>query len=77
MAAGRSWLASADAAERRKAACHIDSLADNPRAVGVELQGRTKIYRIRSGDYRIVYQVRDDFLVILNIRVAHRSEAYR
>jgi len=45
--------------------------------VGVELQGRTKIYRIRSGDYRIVYQVRDDFLVILNILVAHRSEAYR
>ena len=65
-------------AEKRKAARHIDSLADNPRPPAVKaLQGQSRIYRIRSGDYRIVYQVRDDVLVVLIIRVAHRSEAYR
>src|SRR6266508_155779 len=64
--------------QRRKAARHIDSLADNPRSAGYKaLEGRSKIYRIRSGDYRIVYQIRDEVLVVLIIRVAHRSDVYK
>ena len=34
-------------------------------------------YRVRSGDYRIVYEIQDDRLVVLVIRIGHRREVYR
>ncbi len=34
-------------------------------------------YRVRTGDYRIVYEVHDDRLVVLVIRIGHRREVYR
>jgi len=37
----------------------------------------TPFLRIRSGDYRIIYEVREDVLLILVVKVAHRREAYR
>ena len=56
----------------------IDALADTPRPHGVEsLKGLPDAYRIRVGDYRIIYTVRDDELLILVIRVGHRREIYR
>ena len=49
-----------------------------PRPSGVKkLSGEDDFYRIRVGDYRIVYQIRDNELVILVVRVAHRREVYR
>jgi mRNA interferase RelE/StbE len=57
---------------------HIDSLATNPRPRGVKkLVGEEDIYRLRAGDYRIVYQIRDKSLLVLILRVGHRSEIYR
>ncbi len=56
----------------------IDALADNPRPGGAKkLSGGHELWRIRVGDYRIVYEVRDRTLVVLVVRVAHRREAYR
>jgi mRNA interferase RelE/StbE len=56
----------------------IVSLSENPRPHGVKkLQGKTDYYRIRSGDYRIVYQIKDDVLTILIIRIGHRKDIYR
>lgn len=56
----------------------IDALADHPRPAGAKkLKGREELWRIRVGDYRIIYEVRDRILVVLLVRVAHRSEAYR
>jgi mRNA interferase RelE/StbE len=55
----------------------IDGLASNPRPTGTaKLAGRDD-YRIRVGDYRIVYAVDDDERLVLIARIAHRREVYR
>jgi mRNA interferase RelE/StbE len=56
----------------------IDRLEANPRPVGAErLKGLDDLLRIRVGDYRIIYRVIDDRLVVLVIRIGHRREVYR
>ena len=63
---------------RRRVAVRIDALAGDPRPAGVErLQGEAELYRVRVGDYRIVYQVESKALVVLVVRVGHRREVYR
>ena len=54
----------------------INSLRENPRANGcIKLSGK-ELYRIRQGVYRIVYQIKDSDLVVLVIKIAHRSSVY-
>ena len=56
----------------------IDSLAINPRPVGcVKLSGANTLFRVRVGDYRIVYQIQDRVLVVLVVDIGHRREVYR
>jgi len=56
----------------------IESLSIEPRPRGSKkLKGATELWRIRVGDYRVVYEVRDKILVVLVVRVAHRREVYR
>jgi mRNA interferase RelE/StbE len=56
----------------------IDALADNPRPLGaIKMKGSPSSYRIRVGDYRIIYRIEDDVLLITVIKVAHRREVYR
>jgi mRNA interferase RelE/StbE len=57
----------------------IDKLKKNPRPENVEpLQGVEKgLFRIRQGDYRIVYSIQDHKLLILILRVVHRKEVYK
>ncbi len=56
----------------------IDSLAAMPRPHGSEkLSGADQLYRIRVGDYRIVYAVEDNRLFVLVVKVGHRREVYR
>ena len=56
----------------------MDELAQNPRPKGAEkLKGRRNGYRIRIGDYRVLYEVSDDEGVVRIIRVGHRREVYR
>jgi len=63
-------------AERIKQA--IEELAADPRPEGaIVLVGGDGEMRIRVGDYRAVYDLHDDELVILILRVAHRREVYR
>ena len=53
-------------------------LADNPRPPkAAKLVGQGNRWRVRVGDYRILYEIHDDILTILVIRVAHRREVYR
>ena len=55
----------------------IDSLADEPRGHGcIKLAGQDR-YRARVGLYRIVYEIQDQELVVLVIKVAHRASAYK
>ena len=56
---------------------HIDALANNPRPPGVEKLRGEEGYRLRVGDYRVLYEIHDDILLILVIKVDHRREVYR
>lgn len=56
----------------------IRMLVDNPRPDGVvKIKGSDSEYRIRIGDYRVVYEVNDEQLVILLIQCRHRREVYK
>jgi len=56
----------------------IEALETNPRPAGcVKLSGEKDIYRIRVGDYRILYEIRDTVLIVTVIRIRHRREVYR
>jgi mRNA interferase RelE/StbE len=56
----------------------INELAIEPRPNGVKkLQGDDNSYRVRVGDYRVVYEVADDVLIVTVIKVGHRSEIYK
>ncbi len=57
---------------------HIDALTDQPRPPGVvKLQGEDNAWRIRVGNYRIVYEIHDRQIVIVVLRIAHRKDVYR
>jgi mRNA interferase RelE/StbE len=65
-------------ADLRKIRIKIDGLKEKPRPIGCEkLEGEYDLYRIRSGDYRIVYQILEKKLVILIIKIGHRRDIYR
>jgi mRNA interferase RelE/StbE len=56
----------------------VGQLAENPFPQGCrKLQGGGNNYRIRVGDYRVVYQVADQCLTVVIVRVRHRKDAYR
>jgi len=55
----------------------IDALANDPRPPGAKKLKGEDLWRIRVGDYRILYEVRDKILLVLVVRVAHRREVYR
>lgn len=64
--------------DANKIANKITALAQNPRPNGVQkLAGDENGYRIRSGDYRILYEIHDKILVILVVKIGHRREVYR
>lgn len=55
----------------------IDGLQNNPRPHGyIKLKGEDA-YRIRTGGYRIIYEIYDAKVVILILRIQHRKEVYR
>ena len=61
-----------------RVAAALASLASEPRPHGVKkLSGEENLYRVRVGDYRIIYQVRDRELVVLVLKIGHRREIYR
>lgn len=55
----------------------IDILKDNPRPRGSEKLSAQERYRLRQGIYRIIYEISDEELVIIIVKVSHRREAYR
>ena len=55
----------------------LDSLRKDPRAEGcIKLSGQER-YRVRQGVYRIVYEIQDTELIVLVVKVAHRSDVYK
>jgi mRNA interferase RelE/StbE len=63
---------------QRQIANKIDQLATNTHPSGCKvLQKNNSLYRIRSGDYRIVYQIRENEVLVLVVRIGHRKDIYR
>lgn len=55
-----------------------EELADNPRPMGcVKLEGRGDLYRIRCRDYRIIYEIRDEIVLVVVIKIGHPKDVYR
>jgi mRNA interferase RelE/StbE len=54
----------------------FDALAEDPRAKGCEKLSGQERYRVRQGSYRIVYEIQDDVLVVVVVKVGHRREVY-
>jgi mRNA interferase RelE/StbE len=53
-------------------------LAENPRPPNAtKLVGQQNRWRVRAGDYRIIYEIEDEVLTVLVIRIAHRRQVYR
>ena len=56
----------------------LKSLRENPRPPGVKkLVGEEDLYRIREGDYRIIYAIQDMELIVLVVKIGDRKEVYR
>jgi mRNA interferase RelE/StbE len=63
---------------RRQVVERVQALAANPRPRGCEkLAGVGERYRVRQGSWRIVYEVRDDQLVVVLVKVGHRRDVYK
>ena len=56
----------------------IDGLKTDPRPAGMKkLAGETNLYRIRIGDYRVIYEIDDSNQLIIVTRVRHRRDVYQ
>lgn len=55
----------------------IEALASNPRPVGTKKLTGRPAWRIRIGDYRVIYEIQDNKLIILVVYIGHRREVYR
>ena len=64
--------------DQRRIAKKIDSLATTPRPAGCrKLAGPDDFYRVRVGDYRVIYAIEDRRLLVLVVRIGHRRDVYR
>jgi mRNA interferase RelE/StbE len=64
--------------DRRRIVEKIGTLADNPRSEGAEkLAGYDDRYRVRRGDYRVVYLIDDKAMTVTIYKVGHRKDVYR
>ena len=71
-------LTSLERREQLRIRAALDLLADNPRPPNcVAMQGENSVYRVKVGDYRIVYEVLDGVLLIHVVRIGHRRDVYR
>lgn len=55
----------------------IESLTVNPRPAGAKKLTNQELYRIRIGNYRVIYEIHDNRLVVLVVKVGHRKDVYR
>ena len=55
----------------------IESLSDNPRPRDCKKLSAQEKYRVRCGNYRILYSIEDDILIVFVVKVGHRKDFYR
>jgi mRNA interferase RelE/StbE len=62
---------------RRRVQAAIDLLAEDPRPPGArQLVGGAGEWRVRTGDFRIIYDIRNEELLVLVVKVGHRKDVY-
>ena len=62
---------------RKRVFAEAAALAENPRHRGViKLQGEN-LYLARIGDYRMIFEIHDSILLVLVLKIGHRSEVYK
>jgi mRNA interferase RelE/StbE len=67
-----------DGSIRARIARRIDSLAQNPYPQAIKkIEGEDDLYRLRVGEYRILYQVKGKVLLVLIVGIGHRRDIYR
>ena len=67
-----------DAALREQLMKAIRALTEDPRPPGcLKLQGESNFYRVRVGDYRILYAIEDQVMTILVVEIGNRKDIYR
>ena len=76
LASAARALAKLDRATAGRVRRAVDALALDPRPCGAKKLVGVGDWRIRVGDYRVVYAIRDDKLVVLIVRIGHRREVY-
>ena len=71
-------LTKLDHAVARRIVKAVDVLTADPRPAGTQrLVGYSDLWRMRVGDYRVIYSIQDAVVIVTVLRVAHRSAAYR
>ena len=70
-------LRSIPKADVKRILTRIETLVENPRGDGCVILSARERYRVRQGIYRIVYEIRDDQLIIQIVKIAHRSNVYK
>jgi len=64
--------------DQKRIAERLDRLAESPpNPETTKMKGNNPFHKIRVGNYRIVYEIRDDVLVILVVKIGHRKDIYR
>jgi mRNA interferase RelE/StbE len=65
-------------ADRIRIAEKIDSFTENlPNPDTTKMKGNNPFYKVRVGDYRIIYEIQNETLVILVVKIGHRKDIYR
>ena len=75
--ARKELVAVATKKDRQRIVRLIQSLAEEPRPPGCQKLSGYDRYRVRQGNYRILYQIQDNELVVVVVRIGHRREVYR
>ena len=65
------------AKDRKRVVTKIQGLASNPRPLESEKLSGEEKYRLRQGDYRILYEIVDDDLIVTVVKVGDRRDVYR
>jgi mRNA interferase RelE/StbE len=75
--AAQKQLSKIQRREQRRIIENIRQLAQNPRPPGCKKLSGRPAWRIRVGDYRVIYEIHDEQLLVLVVTIGHRREAYR
>jgi mRNA interferase RelE/StbE len=71
-------LAAIPRKNQKRIARKIESLAENPPAPAkTKMKGNNPFHRVRAGDYRIIYEIQNEILLILILKIGHRKKVYR